>query len=407
MFEQIKKDSSFKILLVIVVAGFFGLGFFFGNSHNKNSYVPSEIVNIESNSTTTADFAPFWKAWEILDKESVFATSTTAQDRVWGAISGLASAYDDPYTTFFPPVESKAFASEISGNFEGVGMELGSKDGILTVIAPLKGTPAEKAGIRPGDKIIKIDDTVAGSMAVDNAIKLIRGKKDTAVRLTIVREGKKDPFEIKIIRDTIQIPTIDTQLLKDSNIYVIRLYNFSATSPDLFRNALRDFILSGSHKLILDLRGNPGGYLEAATDMASWFLPAGEVIVKEVGINGKEDPFRSKGYNIFTDKLKMLILVNSGSASASEILAGALEEHGVARLVGETTFGKGSVQQLFDLTPETSLKVTIAKWLTPKGKWISKGGLKPDVEVKLTEKDLLAGKDTQQLKAVEILSNEE
>lgn len=407
MIEQIKKDFGFKILLVIVVAGFFGLGFWFGEYRSSSIYFPAGISGTVSSTTEEADFAPFWKAWKILDQQSVFATSTSAQDKVWGAISGLASSYGDPYTTFFPPVEAKDFASQISGNFEGVGMELGVKDKVLIVIAPLKDTPAYKAGIKPGDKILKINDTLTGDMSVEKAVSIIRGKKGTSVKFTISRTGEKDLLTISVVRDTIQIPTIDTQLLKDSNIFIIRLYNFSANSPDFFRNALRDFIMSGSHKLILDLRGNPGGYLEAATDMASWFLPADKIIVKEVGVNGVENDFRSKGYNIFTDKLRMVILVNSGTASAAEILSGALEQYGIAELVGETTFGKGSVQQLFELTPNTSLKVTIAKWLTPNGTWISKAGLKPDVEVTLSDKDLASGKDSQQLKAVEILSKME
>ena len=240
-------------------------------------------------------------------------------------------------------------------------------------------------------------------MTLEKAVSLIRGKKGTEVRLTLARSSTPTPFEIKIVRDTITIPTVDTEF-RENGVFVISLHNFSAVSPDLFREALRDFVISRSTKLVLDLRGNPGGYLEAAVDMASWFLPAGEVIVREeAGRNGAGDVFRSRGYNIFNNKLKMVILVNGGSASASEILAGALQEHHKATLVGEKTFGKGSVQELFPVTGDTSLKITIARWLTPNGVSISEGGLKPDVEVKITEEDIKKQKDPQMDKAIELL----
>ena len=365
---------------------------------------------------TRTDFGPFWEAWKVLNDKYVAATSTAVasdDQKLWGAIGGLTSSLKDPYTVFFPPEESKLFESEINGNFEGVGMEVGIKDEVLTVIAPLKGTPAERAGIRPGDKILKINEEVSTNMRVDEAVKRIRGKKGTEVSLSIFREGKPEPFEVKVTRDVIDIPTIEVEMkpgkvaaadgsdptgsgLRKDGVFVIRLYNFSANSPGLFRDALRQFKDSGSNRLLLDLRGNPGGYLEAAVDMASWFLPAGEVIVTEDS-GGKNEPsiHRSRGYDVFTPSLKMVILVNNGSASASEILAGALREHGVAKLVGTRTYGKGSVQELVKLTADTSLKVTVARWLTPHGVSISDGGLTPDVEVKLTLDDLEKKKDPQ------------
>lgn len=283
-------------------------------------------------------------------------------------------------------------------------MEIGIRDRTITVIAPLKGTPAFNAGIKSGDKVIKIDGAPTNDMSVEKAVSLIRGPKGTTVALGIYREGEKEPLEFKVVRDVITIPTIDTEKRKDG-IFVIRLYSFSAGSPQLFRNALQEFINSGSDKLILDLRNNPGGYLEAAVDMASWFLPQGKAIVSEENKkSGDSQIFRSKGYNIFTDKLKMVVLINGGSASASEILAGALSEHKIARLVGEKTFGKGSVQELVKITPETSLKVTVARWLTPNGVSISEGGLKPDVEVKIKKEDAEKGRDTQMEKAVDTLN---
>ena len=342
---------------------------------------------------------------------------------IYGAIEGMTAALGDPYTVFFPPEESKIFQSEIAGNFEGVGMEVGVKDGKLVVVSPIKDSPAEKAGVRAGDFIMMIDGKESFSMPTDKAVKLIRGKAGTNVKLTLVREGAKNPVEITITRATIDLPTVKTTTktelsgtdgasdgagLRKDGIFVISLYSFSANSANLFRNALKEFINSGSHKLILDLRGNPGGYLEAAVDMASWFLPSGKVVVREeFGKNREERIYRSKGYNIFSDKLRTVILVDGGSASASEILAGALSENGVAKLVGEKTFGKGSVQELVNITSNTSLKVTIAKWLTPNGHSISEQGIVPDYVVEVMPEDVKNKKDRQMEKAVELLSKEQ
>jgi carboxyl-terminal processing protease len=422
-------DSFIKKHLVLTIVGLALLGgsFYFGVEYGKNLKPDIEKITVVSNKETDkpeqVDFAPFWKTWKLIDEKFVAKGTTTVsnQEKVWGAISGLTSSMGDPFTVFMPPEENKFFENEIAGSFEGVGMEISNKDNELVVIAPLKGTPAYKAGIQPGDKILKINDTVAVNMKSEQAIKIIRGPKGTTVKFLIERKGREEPFEIKIVRDTIQIPTLDTEYkqglatnstdpnpsgLREDGIFVIKLYNFSQPSPVLFQNALRQFAESGSHKLILDLRGNPGGYLEAAVDMASWFLPAGKVVVREnYGAKKAETLHRSRGYNAFENyNLKMIILVNGGSASASEILAGALKEYGIAKLVGTKTFGKGSVQELIKITPDTSLKVTIAKWLTPMGQSLSEGGLIPDYIVELTEKDYKAGKDPQLNKAVEVLN---
>ena len=424
---QGKNSLSILVALVLLLGVFYG-GFLFGEQSiapvaRATSLQGTEVpLGFESKT----DFTPFWEAWTVLNEKYVAATSTAVasdEQKLWGAISGLTSSLKDPYTVFFPPEESTLFENEINGNFEGVGMEVGIKDDVLTVIAPLKGTPAERAGILPGDRVLKIDDEQSSNLRVDQAVKLIRGKKGTEVRLTILREGKPDPFEVKILRDIIDIPTIDIELkpgkkvagadgsfdegsgLRSDGVFVIRLYNFSASSPRLFRDALRQFVESGSNRLLLDLRGNPGGYLDAAVDMASWFLPAGKIVVSEnSGEKIDAKLHRSRGYDVFNSSLKMVILVNGGSASASEILAGALKEHGIAKLVGTRTFGKGSVQELIKLTPDTSLKVTVARWFTPNGNSISDGGLTPDIEVKLTPEDLEKKQDPQMDRAIKMLT---
>jgi carboxyl-terminal processing protease len=401
------KERYTQALISLVIAGaLFAAGFYVGNGRNSSYYaVPSQVLN--ATSTDSVDLGPFWKAWGILDEKFSPSSSTTPpltnKQKIYGAIGGLTSSFGDPYTVFFPPVESKMFEEAISGAFGGVGMEIGIKDGVLTVISPLKGTPAEAAGVKAGDKIISIGDKSALNMSTDEAIKLIRGDVGTPVTVTFAREGVKEPLVKTLIRANIEIPTINTKVLP-GDIFVIELYSFTATSPNLFRGALREFVESGSDKLVLDLRNDPGGYLEAAMDMASWFLPTGKTVVSEnFGDKRESNIYRSKGYDIFNDNLKFVILINEGSASASEILAGALQEYKKAILIGTKSFGKGSVQELVPLTSDTSLKITVAHWFTPLGKSISNGGLTPDIEVKLTPENTKGGKDLQMDAAVKYL----
>ncbi|MFA6253686.1 MAG: S41 family peptidase [Candidatus Paceibacterota bacterium] len=409
-----RSSAKFVIWFVVLVAiiAAFGLGNYWGQSRAA-SQIALDLVGQEVGKPDKVDFSPFWKAWNLINEKYIadngnnHSTTTkiaTDQDKVWGAIEGLTTSLGDPYSVFLPPEKKKRFEEDIRGNFSGVGMEVGIKDEVLTVITPLPDSPAKKAGVQAGDQVVKINDTITAGLSADEGVNLIRGEEGTTVRLTLVR-GKEKPFEISITRAVITIPTLDTKKLADG-IFEIKLYNFSATSPNLFRAALRQFIESGSTKLIVDLRGNPGGFLDAAVDMASWFLPAGKPVVIEKHGGGVEDKiYRSAGYDIFNDKLKMVILVDQGSASAAEILAGALAEYGKAILVGQKTFGKGSVQELIPVTGGSSLKLTIAKWYTPKGKSISINGLMPDILVPVTEEDIKAGQDPQLEKAIEILGN--
>ncbi len=408
--------GTFAVVAVVLasLAGSFFGGVYVGFNSRPAIQDIQGLTNKETGKPVDIDFSPFWQAWSIVDEKYVNGNSTSTEEikneeRVWGAISGMVNSLGDPYTIFLPPEEKRQFEEDISGNFSGLGMEVGVKDGVLTVVAPLPNSPAKKAGIKAGDKILEINSKPTGEMTVDEAIGQIRGPEGSKVVLTLVsmpqdkNETIGEPRQVTVTRAIINIPTIDTEKRNDG-IFVIRLYNFSANSPQLFRDALKEFAAARTDKLILDLRGNPGGYLEAAVDMASFFLPKGKVIVWEHQGDTKEDTaYRSKGYDVFSDKLKMVVLIDRGSASASEILAGALSEYDVATLVGETTFGKGSVQELVPVTYNTSLKITIARWLTPKGISISKAGLKPAIAVPLSAEDYTTGRDPQMNKAVEIL----
>jgi len=355
-----------------------------------------------------ADFSEFWKAWNAIQNEYVDPSASTNQEKVWGAIQGLAGSLGDPYTFFMPPKEAKIFQDDVKGNFGGVGMQVGMRDGLITVIAPLKGSPAEKAGIEKGDILLKIDDATTTEMSIDKAIYLIRGEIGTTVKLTFARKGLDQPRVVSVVRDVIQVPTIDTETREDG-VFVIRVYSFPETGAELFRNALREFVLTKSDKLLIDMRGNPGGYLEISQDMASWFLPSGKVVVREETRTGDGQVFRSRGYNIFNDNLKVAILVDEGTASAAEIFSGALQEHGVAVLVGKKTFGKGSVQKLVPIAEDTVLKMTIARWVLPSGKHLSgkdgTGGIDPDVVSEITKEDIEKGLDPQLDKAVEVLKD--
>lgn len=397
------KKIIYAAAVIALLIGIFSGGAIFGYSQRPAVEKITRLFNKETLKPANVDFSPFWVAWDEVNSKFASKDNLDSQKMIWGAIQGMAESLGDPYTAFFPPEESKIFKENISGDFEGVGMEIAVRKGILIVVSPLKGTPADKAGIKAGDKILKIGDKDTIDMTADQAAQLIRGPRGTDVKLTIFRDDKDKSVELIITRDTIKIPSLETEI-KPAGIFIIKLYNFSGNSASAFRNALREFITSGNNKLILDLRNNPGGYLELAVENTSWFLPAGKVVVREKFADGNEELYRSKGYDIF-ENLPMVILVNEGSASASEIMAGALQEHGIAKLVGEKTFGKGSVQELVQITPDTSLKITIAKWLTPNGHSISDEGLKPDIEVKLTPEDFEANKDPQMDKAIELLKN--
>ncbi len=351
---------------------------------------PSQLENV--------DFELFWDVWSRLESEYVDKDKIDREKLVYGAIRGMVGSLKDPYTEFFPPEETKQFQQDVKGKFDGIGAEIGLRKSILTIIAPLKNSPAERAGLKPGDKIFKIDDRITTDLGLDEAVRLIRGKKGTTVTLLVFRDSFDRAREFSIIRDTIHVETISTEK-KSGGIFVIRLNQFSESAGVEFKKAVQEFFASGSKKLIFDLRNNPGGYLVVSVDVASWFSESGDVIVRERFADGTEEVYRSRGYRLFKD-IPTVVLVSGGSASASEIVAGALRDLNGTKLIGTKTFGKGSVQEVIDLERKSSLKVTIAKWLTPKGEEINGKGLEPDIAVEPGEDPK---EDPVMDKAIEVL----
>ena len=356
--------------------------------------------------TTTSDMTEFWHVWGLLNEKFATASGTPKVSdaaKIEGAIKGLVASYGDPYTTYFPPTDAANFGEQIAGNFSGVGMEVGIKDDIVTIIAPLPGTPADKAGLLAGDMIVAIDGTSTQNMTVEDAVRMIRGPEGTTVTLKVFHKGMAEPKEVKVVRAQIEIPTVKTEQKGDT--FVIALYSFNALAEQKMQEALKAYVKSGSKKLVFDLRGNPGGYLQSAVAIGSYILPAGQVIVRESYADGRpEDVFRSQG-NVIKQFApdEMVVLIDKGSASASEILAGALSQHNYATLLGTDSFGKGSVQELVDLPNKASVKITIARWLTPDGTSISHAGLKPKIFVDRTPEEHLSGKDPQMDAAIAYL----
>lgn len=398
-----KVGIALALMLALGFAGGVSVGA--AGSTNLFSNLPLLGDGLDATPDQAVDLGDFWKAWNTLNTRFVethaSSSAPSVNQKLWGAISGMAASYGDPYTVFLPPEEAKVFQDDIKGNFSGVGMEIGSKDGMLTIIAPLKGTPAERAGLKSGDGILSIDDVSTEGMSTDEAVQRIRGEKGTTVVFTVWRD--EAALDISVVRDTIQVPTIENALDAKSGVYVISLYSFTANSGQLFAKALSDFRASGSDKLLIDLRGDPGGYLDAAVSIASNFLPKGAVVVTE-DYKGKQENVvhRSQGKAGVPPGTRIVVLIDQGSASASEILAGALQDADVATLIGARSFGKGSVQELVDINGG-ALKVTIARWLTPSGRSISDGGLTPDIKVEVTKQNLEAGRDPQKERALEYL----
>lgn len=414
--SMFKKRLVPILALVMAAALFFGSGFFWGFKFGRK--VPEKIIvrgitDITGAASTTADFGIFWQAWQLINERYLNSEKVTDQQKIYGAVRGLVNSLGDPHSVFFTPEEGKKFNEDIQGNFSGIGAEIGIRKNRLMVISPLKDSPAIKAGLRPGDEILKIDSRSTEGISVEEAVRLIRGPENTEVVLTILRDDWDKPRDFKIIRAPIIVPTLDFEM-KEGNIAYIQLYSFNSNTNLLFLKAVLEAMLKKARGMVLDLRGNPGGYLQVAVDLAGWFLPRGTLVVTEVGKEGVPHKFTSYGNEALV-KMPVVVLINQGSASASEILAGTLRDNRGVKLIGERSFGKGTVQEIESLRDGSSVKLTVAHWVLPSGKILENqlsngeekaGGLEPDIEVKMTEEDIEKGRDPQLEKALEILKEE-
>lgn len=380
------------IFLALVIFLSFGIGVWIGRIQIVCDVCPPEDIN----------FSLFWESYHKIKEKFVDNNKIDTQEIIYGAISGMVKSLDDPYTVFFSPKDTKRFTEDVKGVFEGVGMEIGIRKGQLQVIAPLEGTPAQKAGLLAGDKILKVDDDSTAEITIEEAVDLIRGPRGTDVVLTIYREDWQESKEITITRGVIEVPSLRWELLENDSIVYLKLYQFSQKAGFDFRKAVFEILDTPPKKIIIDLRNNPGGYLEIAQEIAGWFLEKGELVVVEEFGDGSKIEYKANGNPAFLD-YKVVVLINEGSASGSEILAGALRDNRNILLIGEKSFGKGSVQELVELREGSSLKITVAKWLTPDGHLITEIGLEPDIEVKMTIEDYKEDRDPQLNKAIEVL----
>ncbi|PIQ78650.1 peptidase S41, partial [Candidatus Peregrinibacteria bacterium CG11_big_fil_rev_8_21_14_0_20_46_8] len=325
------------------------------------------------------------------------------QQMSYGAARGFVSEIDDPYTVYMDPIESKEFADGLDGKLEGIGAELEMKENQLIIVAPLKNSPAIAAGLRPGDIIVAIDGESTQDVGLFEAVTKIRGPKGTQVILTIVREGRDEAFDVAITRDSITLESVTVEPVTDT-IYHVSLNQFNDTTRREFGNAIEQILLERGSGMILDVRGNGGGFLDISIDILSELLE-GEKIAVIVRERGKEDDFLKTSGNARLPDLPLVVLVDKGSASASEIVAGALQDYKRGILIGTQTFGKGTVQEIKRLQDGSSLRFTVAEWFTPKDRSIEELGIMPDIEVEFTEEDLKVERDPQLEAAVEYLQN--
>lgn len=331
----------------------------------------------------------YWQVWDKLHEAYLIKDNLKTQEMTWGAIKGMTAALGDPYTVFLPPVQNKATQEELNGAFEGVGIQLGFKDNQLAVIAPLVGTPAEAAGVKAGDFILKIKDEKkgvdrdTGEITLPEAVELIRGPKGTEVTLTILRSGDSETKEVMMARDTIVVKSVELSWVgEDKKVALLKLTRFGGRTETEWEEAVKEINSQKAKGVILDLRNNPGGYLQGAVRYAGEFLPRGKVVVQQKNSQDKVESY-SVDFNGKLLKEPLVVLVNQGSASSSEILAGVLRDYKRAKLVGEKTFGKGTIQEALDLGEGAGLHVTTAKWLLPLGQWVNETkGIAPDEEVK-------------------------
>lgn len=404
--KEFFQNINARIVLIVILS--FLLGWQLGQRDVQVKWAnfrPSvSIVNKVPPKNINIDFKLFWDTWDLLSRSYYDKKAIDPTKLFYGAISGMVAAVGDPYTMFLPPEQQKFSKEELNGSFEGVGIELGfNKDKRLVVIAPLSGTPAEKAGIKPGDLIVKIDDKDTTNMSLPEAVNLIRGPKGSKITLAIFREGETDTRMFNLTRDTIIVKSVEVSY-KDTKsgkkVAIIKLSRFGERTNDEWNEAVSSLLSANSQAVVLDLRNNPGGFLESAVFIGSEFLDGGNVVLQEDS-EGNRMPFKVNRNGKLLS-IPMEVLINKGSASASEIVAGALQDRKRAQLIGEKSFGKGTIQEAQDLAGGAGIHITVAKWLSPNGRWVNDTqGFEPDIAVGMDKED--ATKDPQLDKAIELL----
>ncbi len=389
------KQLAFLLAFLLV----FGGGYWTGRAGfvaQKQAVGPIPIINQEKGQPSAVDFNLFWDAWKIVDNKYVKAPDD--QERVYGAIAGMIAGLGDPFSVFMKPSDTAHFNEDLDGTVSGIGAELVQKDGLITVVAPLDNSPAQKAGLQAGDVILKIDDKDAPS-SLGDAVTLIRGTKGTQVKLTIVRDGKSQ--ELTMTRDKVEVSSV--VYTKKDDMALIKINQFNANTAALLDDSLAKAKKDDAKGVVIDLRNNPGGLLSSAVDVTSRFIEPGVVVVERDREKHETELKTASVSSRVT--LPLVVLVNKGSASASEIFSGAIQDTGRGKIVGETSFGKGSVQSIEPLKDGSAVRITIAEWLTPKKREINKQGIKPDIEVKLNDDDVKNKRDPQLDKALELLKS--
>jgi len=369
-----------------------------------NAIVKKFVGSPTDGAVTAADFSKFWEVWKRLENSYVDPSKLDYAQMTWGAMKGLSQSLDDPYTQYLPPKENKQASEDLNGAFFGVGIELGYKESTLAVVSPIANSPAQKAGVKAGDLILHIKDEKkqvdidTRDMSLPTAVTHIRGEKGTPVILTLYREGGAKSFEVTIVRDEIVVPSVELKFIeKDGKkIAHLELHKFGGRTDKEWAAKIAEIVAAKPAGVVLDLRNNPGGYLDGAVFVSSEFLTSG-VVVKQEGRKSTETYSVDRKGSLTS--IPLVVLVNKGSASASEITAGALQDNKRAQIIGDQSFGKGTVQEVQDLADGSSLHVTVAKWVLPSGRWIGKEGITPDVKIEdnFETKDI----DEQLDKAVE------
>lgn len=401
-----KKARASVIIVVFIIISFVG-GYYLGVQGFRANINKALQVTVSRQVPPgkNTDFSLFWQVWDTLSSKYYDKTKLNPTEMVYGAISGMVSSLGDPYTMFLPPTQNKIVNENLDGNFEGVGISIGYKDGVLAVLAPLPESPAEKAGIKSGDYIVRIKDEKKGldldssKIALDLAVAYIRGQAGTKVTLTLMREGKTDPINVELVRAKLEVPSIILSWVgEDQNIADIEISTFGSETLKEWDKAISEIRSRSQVKgIIIDLRSNGGGYMQDAIDIASDFVPMGSTVMIQENGNGTKQNYRSQSSPRLLS-YRTVVLVNRWSASASEILSGALRDISKIKLIGEKSFGKGTIQEPIDMTGGSGVHITTAKWLTPNGTWVHEKGLIPDIEVL---NDATSSGDAQMKAAIE------